>query len=173
MFGFLINNFLNLINIFKFNNKMWFIQWPFLFYYYFIVLTFKILIYVFFFICHCISFSFFLFYFIILHNFGTLCINWKLVMTISRHQHLILGLCTTPPIYLHNPLTVFNAKALPRLLIKVSSQFTSQYIDLMLPNLASLYLMAAKSLKHITVHHTSFLSENIIVELQVTKKCIN
>ncbi len=41
----------------------------------------------------------------------------------------------------------------------------------MLPNLARLYLMAAKSLKHITVH-TSSLSENIIVELQVTKSLL-
>lgn len=44
--------------------------------------------------------------------------------------------------YLLNPasVTALNAKALPRQMIKVSSQFTLQCIDLMFPNLPGLFL---------------------------------
>ena len=52
-----------------------------------------------------------------------------------------------PMPYLLNPasVTALNAKALPRQMIKVSSQFTLQCIDLMFPNLPGLSLMLPRT----------------------------
>lgn len=52
-----------------------------------------------------------------------------------------------PVPYLLNPasVTALNAKALPRQMIKVSSQFTLQCIDLMFPNLPGLSLMLPRT----------------------------
>lgn len=54
-----------------------------------------------------------------------------------------------PMPYLLNPtsVTALNAKALPRQMIKVSSQFTLQCIDLMFPNLPGLSLMLPRTLR--------------------------
>lgn len=51
--------------------------------------------------------------------------------------------------YLLNPasVTALNAKALPRQMIKVSSQFTLQCIDLMFPNLPGLFLKLPRTFK--------------------------
>lgn len=54
-----------------------------------------------------------------------------------------------PVPYLLNPasVTALNAKALPRQMIKVSSQFTLQCIDLMFPNLPGLSLMLPRTFR--------------------------
>lgn len=54
-----------------------------------------------------------------------------------------------PMPYLLNPasVTALNAKALPRQMIKVSSQFTLQCIDLMFPNLPGLSLMLPRTFR--------------------------
>lgn len=54
-----------------------------------------------------------------------------------------------PVPYLLNPasVTALNAKALPRQMIKVSSQFTLQCIDLMFPNLPGLFLKLPRTFR--------------------------
>lgn len=54
-----------------------------------------------------------------------------------------------PVPYLLNPasVTALNAKALPRQMIKVSSQFTFQSIDLMFPNLPGLFLKLPRTFR--------------------------
>lgn len=66
-----------------------------------------------------------------------------------------------PMPYLLNPasVTALNAKALPRQMIKVSSQFTLQCIDLMFPNLPGLSLMLPRTFRifHSTPPFPAFL----------------
>ena len=70
------------------------------------------------------------------------------------HSHSNLSLSPhlspfQPVPYLLNPasVTALNAKALPRQMIKVSSQFTLQCIDLMFPNLPGLSLMLPRTFR--------------------------
>lgn len=81
------------------------------------------------------------------------------------HSNLSLPLHLSPfqPMpYLLNPtsVTALNAKALPRQMIKVSSQFTLQCIDLMFPNLPGLSLMLPRTLRifHSVPPFPAFLS---------------
>ena len=75
-----------------------------------------------------------------------------LAVTLSFSLHLAVCLSFSPfqpMLYLLNPasVTALNAKALPRQMIKVSSQFKLQCIDLMFPNLPGLYLTLPKALR--------------------------
>lgn len=75
-------------------------------------------------------------------------------ISLFSHSHSNLSLSRhlspfQPMPYLLNPasVTALNAKALPRQMIKVSSQFTLQCIDLMFPNLPGLSLMLPRTFR--------------------------
>lgn len=76
-----------------------------------------------------------------------------------------------PMPYLLNPasVTALNAKALPRQMIKVSSQFTLQCIDLMFPNLPGLSLMLPRTFRifHSTSFPSFFLSSSLSLSVSL------
>lgn len=104
-------------------------------------------------------------------------------ISLFSHSHSNLSLPPhlspfQPMPYLLNPasVTALNAKALPRQMIKVSSQFTLQCIDLMFPNLPGLSLMLPRTFRifHSVPPFPAFLClpRSLFLSLCVCVQCL-